>query len=306
MDAHQALAARPTRLSLPTDPRILQIFALGALLAAGAVFRDFSLRPADVVLTFAAAVGAQRLSWIARPPAVRSYRSALITALSLSLLLRADNLIAHPVAAAAAIASKSHFRFRGKHLFNPATFGIAFALLLMPGTWISAGQWGHDVAIGGWMVALGAAVTTRANRGDISWAFLAAYIGALAMRIAWFGQRWAVLGHQLASGALLLFAFFMISDPMTGPNARRGRIAHAIVVAALAYAWQFRLYAINGFIWALLIAAPAVALWDVLWPAPKFEWFEWNGGNRNVRELPCEDSVVGRAAAGRGAALRAA
>jgi Na+-transporting NADH:ubiquinone oxidoreductase subunit NqrB len=300
MDADPTCAAAPRNFTLQGDPRLLQIVSLGALLAAGALLRDFSLRPAQTGLTFAAALAVQRLSWIARPQVHRSYRSAFITALSLSLLLRADNPIAHPAAAAAAIASKSLFRVRGKHLFNPATFGIVFALLFLPGTWISPGQWGQDVALGGWMVALGVMVTTRVNRGDISWAFLAAYIGALALRIAYFGQRWAVLGHDLANGALLLFAFFMISDPMTGPNDRGGRIAHAAVVAALAYAWQFRLYATNGFIWALLIAAPAVPLWDALWPAPKFDW---TGGTRDV--TPRKDSVPS-AAAVRDGALRAA
>ena len=102
---------------------------------------------------------------------------------------------------------------------------------------------------------LGMLVTNRARRGDISWTFLAFYLGALALRIEYLGQRWAVWTHQLESGALLLFAFFMISDPMTGPNDRRGRIAHAALVAAIAYAWQVRLYRTNGLIWALFIAA---------------------------------------------------
>jgi len=194
------------------------------------------------------------------------------------LLLRADNLFVHPIAAAAAISSKSIIQFHGKHLFNPATFGVIFALSLMPGCWISPGQWGQDVAIAGWVVVLGMLVTERARRADISWAFLAFYLGALAIRVAYLGQRWAVWTHQLSSGALLLFAFFMISDPMTAPNSRIGRIAHAATVAALAYAWQFRLYRINGFIWGLFLAAAAVPLWDALWPAPKFNWTQ-NGGH---------------------------
>ena len=77
-------------------------------------------------------------------------------------------------------------------------------------------------AIAGWVVMLGMLVTNRARRGDISWTFLAFYLGALALRVEFLGQRWAVWTHQLESGALLLFAFFMISDPMTGPNDRRG------------------------------------------------------------------------------------
>ena len=64
-------------------------------------------------------------------------------------------------------------------------------------------------------------------------------------------QRLAVWTHQLESGALLLFAFFMISDPMTSPNSRRGRIAHAAVVVAIALSLQFGLYLQNSVIWAL-------------------------------------------------------
>ncbi len=265
-----------------SDPRLFQIFALGILLSAGAYFRDFSIRPAQVLLTFAAGLLMQRGCWCLNPSKVRSYRSAIVTCLSLTLLLRADNLFAHPIAAAVAISSKSIFQFREKHLFNPATFGVIFAIVLVPGTWVSPGQWGQDFAIAGWVAMLGILVTQRARRADISWTFLGFYLGALAIRIAYLGQRWAVWTHQLESGALLLFAFFMISDPMTAPNARRGRIAHAALVAAIAYGWQFELYRTNGLIWALFAAAPAVALWDALWPAQKFEWSQNGGGDETV------------------------
>jgi enediyne biosynthesis protein E5 len=267
---------------LLSDPRLFQIFSLGILLSAGAYFRDFSLRPAQVVLTFAAGLAVQRGCWRLNPAKPRSYRSAIITCLSLALLLRADNLFAHPIAAFAAISSKSIFRFREKHVFNPATFGVVFAIAFLPGTWVSPGQWGHDFAIAGWVVMLGILVTERARRGDISWTFLGFHLGALAVRVAYLGQRWAVWTHQLESGALLLFAFFMISDPMTGPNSRRGRVAHAAMVAAIAYAIQFGLYRSNGLIWALFIAAPCVPVWDAIWPARKFQWSQNGGGDEIV------------------------
>lgn len=280
-DSHPARILRWSKTAIPAfaDPRLFQIFSLGILLAAGAYFRDFSLRPEQVVLTFAAGLLTQAACWRLTPSKPRTLRSAIITCLSLTLLLRADNLIAHLIAAAAAIYSKSLLRFRGKHLFNPATFGLIFAIVLIPGTWVSPGQWGGDVAIAAWVVMLGVLVTNRARRGDISWTFLAFYLGALALRVEYLGQRWAVWTHQLESGALLLFAFFMISDPMTGPNGRRGRIVHAAIVAAIAYAWQVSFYHNNGLIWALFIAAPCVPLWDVIWPARKFEWTENGGGN---------------------------
>jgi Na+-transporting NADH:ubiquinone oxidoreductase subunit NqrB len=272
-----------------SDPRLFQIFSLGILLAIGGWFRDFSLRPTQVVLTFAAGLATQWACWPLTPDKPRSLRSAIITSLSLSLLVRADNFLVHPIAAAAAISSKSIFRFRGKHLFNPATFGVIFALNLLPGSWVSPGQWGQDVAIAGWVVVLGILVTERARRADISWAFLAFYLGALAIRVAYLGQRWSVWTHQLSSGALLLFAFFMISDPMTAPNSRIGRIVHAALVAAIAYAWQFRFYRINGLISASFIAAAFVPLWDALWPAPNFNWTQ-NGGHDETKSVSTTDA----------------
>ena len=154
-------------------------------------------------------------------------------------------------------------------------------MLLLPGAWISPGQWGQDVALAGWMVALGGFVAMRARRADISWSFLAFYVGALALRVAYLGQRWAVLEHQLMNGALLLFAFFMISDPMTAPNHPRARVLHAALVAAIALIWQFGFYAHNGMLWALLLAAPMVPIWDALWIAPKYQW---TGGNHERGE----------------------
>lgn len=278
------------------DPRIFQIVFLGILLAAGAWLRDFSLSTAQIILAFAAAIAAQHFSFAMRPDAPRSYRSAIITGLSLTLLLRADNLWVHPAAASAAILSKSLIRVRGKHLFNPATFGVMFAMLVLPGAWISPGQWGQDIALAGWMVALGAFVATRARRADISWSFLAFYVGALAMRVAYLGQRWGVLEHQLMNGALLLFAFFMISDPMTSPNHARGRAVHAAMVAAIAFVWQFGFYAHNGMIWALFLAAPMVPAWDAFWPAAKYQW---SGGKHESSEVEATGSDARDAGGGR-------
>ena len=115
-------------------------------------------------------------------------------------------------------------------------------------------------------------VATRARSAGISLGFLIIYAGLLALRTAWLGQNWLVPIHQLSNGALLLFAFFMISDPMTIPDRCRGRIVHAGIVALLAYCWQFELYHTNGFIWALFSAAPLVPVWDRAWAGSRFRW----------------------------------
>jgi Na+-translocating ferredoxin:NAD+ oxidoreductase RnfD subunit len=106
----------------------------------------------------------------------------------------------------------------------------------------------------------------------MAWTFLALWLGAVGLRVAWLGQSWSVWWHQLGSGGLLLFAFFMISDPMTIPSHRRARVVYASIVVALAFAWQFLLFRPNALVVALFVASPLVPLLDRVWPAGRFDW----------------------------------
>jgi len=64
----------------------------------------------------------------------------------------------------------------------------------------------------------------------------------------------------------------MISDPMTIPNRQRARLLYALLVAAIAFFWQYVLFRPNALIWAVLLATPLVPLLDRLLPAPRFQW----------------------------------
>lgn len=254
------------------DPRLYQIAFQSVLLTLGVLARDFTLRWEQMALAFAAGLATQVL-WTRRLGLERvGVLSAVITCLGLSLLLRADSLWVHPLAACLALSAKFVLRVNGKHLFNPANLGVIIGVGLLPGAWVSPGQWGSDLAYAVWFVALGAIVTQRARRWDVSWMFLACWLGLVALRVAWLGQSPAIWWHQLGSGALLLFAFFMISDPMTIPNRASARAIYALAVALLAFAWQFLLYKPNALIWALFIATPLVPLLDRLLPASRFSW----------------------------------
>ena len=260
------------RRAIPRDARLYQIAFQATLLTLGVVARDFSLTLSQMILCFAAGLATQAF-WVARLKLVRiGYLSPIITCLGLSLLLRSDALWVHPAAAVVALSAKFVLRIRGKHVFNPANFGVIVALLAFPGTWVSPGQWGNDLAYGLWFVALGGLVVQRARRWDISWMFLGFWLGLIALRVLWLGQPWTIWWHQLQSGALLLFAFFMISDPMTIPNRRAARIGYALLVALIAFCWQFVLFRTNSLLWALVLASPVVPVIDWLLPAAKARW----------------------------------
>jgi len=269
-----ALSWRRSCASHPVlrDARLFQIAFLATLLTIGVLARDFALDPQQMALAFAAGLITQWLWLTALRLQQKGVLSALITCFGLSLLLRADSLWVHPLAATLAMSSKFVLRVNGKHVFNPANIGVIAASAVLPGAWVSPGQWGHDVALAGWFVVLGALVTQRARRWDIAWAFLAAWLGLVALRVVVLGQPWPVFVHQLNSGALLLFAFFMISDPMTIPDRRGMRIVYAVTVATIAFVWQYTLFKPNALLWALFIASPVVPLIDRLRPNERFAW----------------------------------
>ena len=254
------------------DPRLYQIAVLGSLLAWGLAALDFDLRPAAALAIGATALGTQFLAtrWAGLPRF--EPRSALISALSLCLLLRTDSLALAAAAAALAIGSKFFIRLRGKHLFNPTNFGIVALLLATDRAWVSPSQWGSAALFAFLVACLGGLVVHLAARSDVTVALLAAWCGVLFGRALWLGDPFAIPAHQLQSGALLIFAFFMISDPKTTPDSRAGRILFAALVALGAGFVQFVLFRTNGLLWSLAACSPLVPVIDWLLPGERYRW----------------------------------
>jgi len=256
----------------PQDPRLYQIAVLGLLVSYGFFVLDFGIHWYNAL-----AIGATALSvqWAGtRLATLPSYdpRSPMISALSLILLLRTDDVLLAMAAAAIAISSKFLVRFNGKHMFNPANVAIVSMMLVSDRVWISTGQWGN-AAIGAFALAcLGFIVLTRAKRAETTITFLLAYAALLVGRALWLGDPLQIPLHHLQNGALLIFAFFMISDPKTTPNTAAGRIIYAMIVASIAFVIQFVFYQPNGPILALIMSAPLVPLIDFLKRGRNYEW----------------------------------
>jgi Na+-translocating ferredoxin:NAD+ oxidoreductase RnfD subunit len=254
------------------DPRLYQIAVLGSLLAYGLVALDFEIGAAQVALTIAAALVTQAvLSYVVRMPHVE-WKSALISALSLCLLLRTSAPWLGAVAASVAVGSKFLLRIRDKHVFNPTNLALVAMLAATNRAWVSSGQWGSATTFGFLMACLGAVVVTRARRADVSFAFLTAWAAILVLRSLQLGEPMTIPFHRLESGALLLFTFFMISDPKTTPDSRAGRVLFAVCVAASAWFVQFKLFHTNALLWSLAASSPLTPLIDRLLPAEQYAW----------------------------------
>src|SRR5262249_48239769 len=199
-------------------------------------------------------------------------KSALISGLSLCLLLRTNSLELVIVTAAVAIASKFILRIDGKHVFNPTNFALVAMMLLTGQVWVSPGQWGSTAVFGFLLASAGGLVVNRAARSDVTVTFLAAYAALLFGRSLWLGEPMSIPLHRLESGALVVFAFFMISGPQTTPASRPARILFPAVGAAGAWFIQFKLFRTNGLLWSLAFFSLAVPLIDRLLPGARYLW----------------------------------
>jgi enediyne biosynthesis protein E5 len=279
-----ASAATPPRPRPRWDPRLYQIATLGGLLGYGMLALGLDVKPATVVVLLASVLGVQLIGARAAGGRFDPW-SALISGLSLCLLLRTDTLALAVVAAGLAIASKFLVRVRGKHVFNPTNGAIVAMLLLTDGVWVSPGQWGNAAVFAFLLAAAGGLVVNRAARVDVTWTFLASHAALTLGRALWLGDPLAIPLHRLSNGALVLFAFFMISDPRTTPDSRAGRLVFAVLVAAGAYVVQFRLFQTNPLLWSLAVCSLAVPLIDRLLPGGRYDWKAPGIGRARERSL---------------------
>ncbi len=152
--------------------------------------------------------------------------------------------------AAFSLLTKYVVKYRGSHLFNPSNLGLVIAFLLLGSTraepldfwWAPLNAWMSTayavILVGGLLI------TWRLHLLGAAAAFygaLAAGMGLIAVSGHCVTARWAftpVCGSDLfrvimTSPEILIFLFFMITDPKTVPKGRVGRVVFGLLVAAV-------------------------------------------------------------------------
>ncbi|MCB1214867.1 MAG: RnfABCDGE type electron transport complex subunit D [Deltaproteobacteria bacterium] len=237
------------------DPRLYQILILSTLLIIGFFFYDFPLQIQGALVLIGTALLTEVVLAKLTKKKSMSLQSALISSLSLILLLRSSHLAILSLAAFLSIASKFFLRIDGQHFFNPTNLGIVLTTWLFDSAWISPGQWGSLFWMALFLTASGLWVSGKAARWDVALMFLIGYSILSFGRAFYLGDPWTIPWHNLQNGALLIFSFFMITDPRTTPNTTLGRGFFVGLLLILTARLQWHFFRPQAFLEALFLIA---------------------------------------------------
>ena len=247
---------RDARLKLSTVVMTLHVL--------GQTLLDFKVSIAQIAISIAvcaiveAAVTFRSVGMLVWPA------SGILTGSSVAFILRAsgtrhgdwwslNGIQFFVLAGLISLLSKHLIRPTGRHLFNPSNIGIVWCLLVIGPNHVFAQYlwWGPSrvgVVLAYAVILLGAVWILRSVRMiPMATSFLVTFavlIGILALSGRSFIAIWSVdpltglsyWANIVLSPELLVFVFFMISDPQTAPKAPVGRLIYGAAVAAVAAA----------------------------------------------------------------------
>lgn len=210
--------------------------------------------------------------------------SAVVTGLLLALTLPAQVPVYVPVLGAvfAILVVKCLFGGLGHNIMNPALAGRSFLLIsfgasmtgytldgVSAATPLAEVAAGHSVdvvamALGNTSGVIGSSalgllaggIYLLLSRG-ITWEIPTATIGSAAAFLALFGGHGpdpAYLVPQLLGGGLLMAAFFMATDPVTGPSTTKGQLLYGALTGVLIGLFRVKGNAADSTTYAVLLA----------------------------------------------------
>jgi Na+-translocating ferredoxin:NAD+ oxidoreductase RnfD subunit len=252
----------PVVLPKLSDPRLHLAAVITTLQVLGQVAFDFRLSIAQILIALLTCAALEVAITLRKQHVLMWPASALLTGNGVAFILRVPGTNhgdwwsthgwwIYAGTAAVSLLSKYVIVFRGSHVFNPSNIGLVLCFLLLGKSraepldfwWGPMSPWlgiAFVVIISGGLFILS---RLRLLRIAVSfWLSFGAGIAVLAatghaMTARWhfgpitgFAFWWALL----TSPEVLVFLFFMLTDPKTSPRDPRARIVYAASVALLA------------------------------------------------------------------------
>jgi Na+-translocating ferredoxin:NAD+ oxidoreductase RnfD subunit len=252
----------PVLLPKLTDPRLHLAATITSLQVIGQVGFHFQLSIAQILLAVGTSAILELVIAFRTKRVIMWPASALLTGNGVAFVLRVPGTEhgdwwslrgwwIFAGTAALGLLSKHVIRWRGEHVFNPSNIGLVVCFLALGRNradpldfWWGPMSWWLVLALVV-IVSGGFAILRRLGLLRVAlgfWLAFAAGIGVLALSGHAMTARWhlgPISGFHfwrvlVTSPEVLVFLFFMITDPRTAPRSPRARLTYAVALGLLA------------------------------------------------------------------------
>lgn len=170
---------------------------------------------------------------------------------AIALLIETSAMPIYFLAGSIAILSKTLIRVENKHVLNPANLAVVATVILTGGqATVNIAQWSGA----GWVLLLmgliGMTVATLAKRIVLSCSYIFSFLILSLIYSLASGLPLFFIPGSLLGISTLLFAFHMLTDPMTSPSDLKLQMRNGVLIASV----HLFLYA-NSVLYAQLLAA---------------------------------------------------
>ena len=261
----------PVVLPNKRDPRLKLSAIVISIHVLGQTLLDFKVSIAQILITMAVCGLIEGVITFRNTRVLAWPASGVLTGSSIALILRASGTVHGDywslngiqffvLAGVVSLLSKHLIRPTGRHLFNPSNIGIVWCLLVVGPNHVFAQYlwWGPSIlgqVLAYAVIVFGAFWVLRAVKMiPMALSFMitfAVLIGLFAIG----GREFIAIWHEggpirgmeywvnvALSAEVLVFVFFMMSDPQTAAKAPKARVVYggavAVVAAALIYFQQ--------------------------------------------------------------------
>jgi Na+-translocating ferredoxin:NAD+ oxidoreductase RnfD subunit len=243
------------------DPRLHLAATITSLQVLGQVAFDFRLSIAQILLSIGTCAVLEIGITLRQQRVLMWPASALLTGNGVAFILRVPGTEhgdwwslrgwwIFVGTAAVSLLSKYVVKWRGNHVFNPSNFGLVLCFVLLGRTraepldfWWGPMSWWMALALG-IILTGGFLILSRLRLLRIAltfWASFAVGIAVLAAAGHEMVARWhlgPITGVHfwwvlVTSPEVMVFLFFMITDPKTAPRDPRARVGYALVLGLL-------------------------------------------------------------------------
>ncbi len=201
--------------------------------------------------------------------------SGVISGLIVANLFSQGSYLIVGIATALAILSKQFIKYKGRHIFNPATFGIAaigvsgFLIAINATvTWLPGFADLAFIRAPGLLIILGFVILYRLKRWEIHLTYFATTAVLLLIKgfaVHYQPDRIIEFVYQgITEPAILFFVFFMVVEPITSPTNRKGRIIYSFIIATASFAFNLTNLLEYAPLFALIIGNALVLFIDNL------------------------------------------